>query len=224
MSNSSTGSVPLKILWQVALVAGLVVGAWVLGQILPLDKAAKSATGGSTSVSVKNQNISAPTQSSMEFYQLPRLRPTDPSAIEAINTKILTAQQEIILAARQVSATSILTNLKARSASGVSVITLLSPDGTVDFARGKLAAWLVENRLSGVYRDVINSASHIIVIDGKTLIFSDLPFSNRAYEPGDPKALQSASLGFVYIINDTTLASGIAKELKSRVLPQNKLL
>jgi phosphatidylserine/phosphatidylglycerophosphate/cardiolipin synthase-like enzyme len=160
----------------------------------------------------------------IQYFALPKVSAGAPSALEAINAKISSAQREVIVAARQIAATSILTNLKARETAGVEVITLLSPDVTVDFASSRLAVWMRKNQLTGVYQDIMSSASQMMVIDGRTVIISDLPFSQRAYEAPDEATARAAQLGFVYIIEDSTLATGLESELKARALAKNKML
>ena len=212
MPNNISSSLPIKILWQAVLFVGLVAGAWGVGQMLAVNKRQPAAP------------VQVVGKSSIQFFRIPRLSTTAPSAMEAINAKISSAQHQIIVAARQMAATSLYANLKERETAGVSVVTLFSPDATADFAASRSAAWLRQNKITGFYKDILPSTSHVIVIDNRTVIVSDVPFSQRFYEPVDEASAKGAALGFVYIIDDAVLAHGIAADLKTRTLQQNKLL
>jgi hypothetical protein len=214
MSNNTSSYLPIRLLWQVALFLGLVAGAWVLSSRLP---SAASGRGVST------PPAATATAPSIDIFALPRASGS-PSALQEISRRISQAESSVYIVARQVAATSLLTALKERAQAGVSTFTLLSPDTTVDFARGRLADWLRQNKISGVYKDISASVSHLIVIDERTVILSELPFSQRAYEPTDEASLRAATLGFVYIIEDATLASQLTRQLKQRLQVKNKLL
>lgn len=219
MADKSSSSVQFKLLWQGVLILALVAIVWVVAQALP-----GAQQSGLQGVNGKDKTqINVAVASSVRFYTLPRMG--DSSALQEINTRLAGAQKEVIIVARQLAATSLLTNLKARSAAGVKTLVLLSPDMTVDFGRSKLFEWLRDNQLKGVYRDVMNSSSHMIVIDSKTVIVSDLPLSQRAFEVADEAAARSTgALGFVYIIDDAQLATRLAEGLRQRALIQNKIL
>ncbi len=211
MPNNISSSLPIKILWQGLLVVGLVAGAWVVGQTLAASRKPAAA---------HEQVVE---KSTLQLFCVPRLSTASASAMDAINARISSAKSEIIIAARQIAASSLLNNLKQREAAGVSVVTLLSPDVTADFVNSRLAAWLRQNQVTGFYKDILTSVSHVIVIDERTVIVSDVPFSQRFYEP-DEKAASSAALGFVYIIDEADLGRKVAAELKERAMQQNKLL
>lgn len=205
-----------KLVWQAALLVALVAIAWVLAQGFPKSQ----ALGGQQDDAKAKVTVTAGAQ--VKMYRLPRVG--DSAAMQEINARIAAAQGEVIVAARQLAASSLLTNLKTRQAAGVKTLVLLSPDMTADFARSKLFEWIRDNQLKEVYRDAMTSASHIIVIDGKTLIVSDLPFSTRAYEAPDEAAAKNAAFGFVTIIDDERAATQAAQALRARALVQNKIL
>ena len=219
MPNGSSS--PFKLIWQIFLVFALVAVAWVLGQVLPAGlpglkgMAAPSAGQSKTSATERLAG-------NVRFYALPRVG--DSAALNDINTRVAAAQKEVIVVARQMAATSLLTNLKNRAQAGVSVVTLLSPDTTADFARSRLFQWMRDNQVRNVYRDVLTSASHIIVIDSQTIILSDLPFSQRSYEAANEAAAGASVIGFVYVIDDARAAAELASSLRARALTQNKIL
>lgn len=219
MAEKSSSSVQIKLLWQGVLILALVAIAWIVSQTLP---GMQSIVNQSDSSKSARPAVAIPAPS-VRFYTLPRMG--DSSALQEINNRLAGAQKEVIVSARQLAATSLLTNLKTRSAAGVKILILLSPDMTTDFGRSKLFEWIRDNQLKGVYRDVMNSASHMIIIDSKTVVISDLPFSQRAYEVADEAAARnSGALGFVYIIDDAQLATRLAEGLRQRALLQNKIL
>ena len=141
--------------------------------------------------------------------------------MEAVDARILSAKQEVIVATRALSAISILKNLLAKEAAGVPVFTLLSPDTLPAKAQSDLVAWMRQNRMTGVYQDAFVSGSYVIVIDESTVIISDLPFSQKSFESADPS---TAVRGFVTIIDNPALAKGMADDLKARILEKNKIL
>lgn len=213
----SSGTASFKLVWQAALVMALVAIAWILAQTLPgMQRLGHQAD------SQKTQAPGLLNPTAARFYPLPKVG--DAAALQEINTRVAAAQKEVIVAARQLAASSLLTNLKTRQAAGVKTLVLLSPDMTTDFARSKLFEWLRDNQLKNVYRDTMTSASHVIVIDGRTVIVSDLPLSQRAYEAPDETTAKTAALGFVYIIDDANLAAQMAEALRQRALVQNKIL
>jgi len=214
MANTPSGI--FKLLWQAFLVIALVAIAWVAGQLIPMR------LPGLASAAPAQDNPALSSAASVVSYQVPQRGQAQ--VLSQINARVAAAQKEIIVVARQIAATSLLTNLKQRSGAGVSVTTLLSPDTTNDFARSRLYSWMRENQFQNVYRDTLVSASHIIVIDSKTVILSDVPFSQRSYEAADQTAVQNGVLGFVYIIDDVALAQSLAATLRPRALPQNKIL
>lgn len=218
MSNNSSSS-PLKLVWQAVLLVALVAIAWVLGQALPKSEKLLSVVNPPDQPQ-SNTPIAPVPAANITFYKLPRSG--DPAPLADINNRIATAQKEVIVVARQIAATSILTNLKTRASAGVQVLTLLSPDTMTEFARGKLYQWMRDNQLQGVYRDVLTSASHLMVIDEKTVIISDLPFSQRSYEANEQSG--GAVVGFLYIIEDAKLGQSLAEVLRARALLQNKIL
>ena len=219
MSNNTSSSLLIRLVWQGAIVVGLIAGAWVISQILPL----KGKIAVPQQVAQVSTAPAVTSSTSIRSFQLPQVGNAGPSALEAINAKVASAKQEIIIAARQIAATSLLNNIKERKAAGVSIVTLLSADTANDFPNSRLALWLKKNSVTGIYRDILISASHVIVVDNSTVIVSDLPFSQKAYE-ADDATVRNAALGFVYIIEDETLAKNVAGALKSRALAENKIL
>ena len=227
MAGFSSSSV-FKLLWQAVLLLALVAAAWVLGQMLPgwktkiLTQIDKTSTLSSGESGKTGENPSKSENPNIYVYALPRTG--DSAALKQITDRVASAKKEVFIVARQLAATSILSAIKDRIAAGVTVTTLLSPDTTVDFPRSRLANWMRDNRISGVYRDVMNSASHLIIIDSKVVVISDLPFSQRAFAPADNTAASASALGFVYVIEDPRLASGLVESLRPRAQPQNKML
>lgn len=224
MTDNTSSSLPIKLLWQGALIVGLILGVWVLGRTLPLDDyfpALKEAVP-------DNRKVVTPTESSsvkIKACALPRMNPNDPSALRAIALRVSGARTEVLVAARSMTSITLWTALRERAQAGVNVTTLLSPEGTTNFTAGKLAQWLRQNGLSSVYKDALLSASNVIVIDEKTVILSDLPFSQRSFDPTEKEiSAGTVSLGFAYIIDSSELAKVVASTLRSRVNPSNKLL
>jgi len=144
--------------------------------------------------------------------------------MNAIHSKIALAKKEVILVVRQLTAMPILSAIKDKEAEGVPVFTLLSPDWAATQTGIDLIQWLRQNNITGVYKDTLVSGSYIIIIDERTVIISDLPFSQRVYEPADQASASAAAFGFVTVINDPALAHGMAGILKTRIVEQNKVL
>lgn len=211
MTHQTRGSVVFKLIWQICLLAGLVLAAWVVAQILPIKASA---------LNPENQVASKAT---VEVYPLPRLSENVASALDEIIKSVSGAKLQVLVVARRISSAGLLTAMSERKAAGVPVYTLLSPDTAKDFTRSSLAAWLKRNNLTDVYKDLLTSTSHIVIVDQKTVFISDLPFSEKSFE--SLKAEDNATvLGFAYKIEDSALAVELATALKQRIVRNNKLL
>jgi|GEM_PF-2183867 phosphatidylserine/phosphatidylglycerophosphate/cardiolipin synthase-like enzyme len=213
MSNQISSSLPINIFWRVLIFIGLILGAWVVEQqLVKLGKLPAAVS-------------SAPQKgaSAVQFVKLPRFG-QDSSVLDYINTQIASAKQEVLVAARVLNSASILKNLRDRETAGVPVFMLLSPDWLSTKTGTDVISVMQQSQMSGIYKDTMVSGSYIIIIDEKTVIISDLPFTKRAMEPSDEASIRASAWGYLTVIDDPAFAKGLAGSIKMRIQEQNKIL
>ncbi|MGA3006974.1 MAG: TrmB family transcriptional regulator sugar-binding domain-containing protein [Opitutaceae bacterium] len=98
---------------------------------------------------------------------------------------IKSAHHEILVAAREISSRRLLEALRAKTAAGVEVDFLLSPDA----GNQATLRWIAENHAGRVYIDSQPLADQLVVIDGNQVILTPLPFTADA-----PAGIQSSGL------------------------------
>jgi hypothetical protein len=225
MSENTSSSLPIKLLWQGALIVGLILGIWVLGRTLPLGEwfpALAQAVPASTTAPTEGVVPGAGPSGgpSVKLFALPQSGDVS-SALKAIAEEISKAKSEIYVTTRGMTSSALWTALSERAHNGLVVYTLLTPESTLNFAQSKLANWLNKNTVTNVYRDTTPSASNLIVIDGHLVIISDVPFSQKSFE-GTTNSVEST--GFAYMIDSPELGAGLVECIKAHVNPANKLL
>jgi hypothetical protein len=224
MANNQSNSTLIKLVWQTTLVVALILGAWVLGRTLPIDKWFPALQ---KEVPPAPEIISAPAVSTkIDAYALPRISEQTPSALSAIAKEITQANKEVLVCTRSITSALIWSALRDKAQTGVTVRTLISPENTNNFAQGKLAQWLRDNNMTAVYKDSLSCASNMVIIDEQTVVISDLPFSQKDFEliGEGPEALKASTLGVAYVIHSDTLARDLARMVRLRLVSGNKLL
>ncbi len=225
MDNNQSNSTLIKLVWQTTLVVALIFGAWVMGRTLPIDKWFPALQ---KEIPSAPEPVPAPVVSSIKIdaYALPRISDKTPSALNAIAHEITAANKEVLVCTRSMTSALLWSTLRDKAQAGVNVQTLITPENTNNFAQGKLAQWLRDNKMTAVYKDSLSCASNMIIIDEQTVVMSDLPFSQKDFEliGEGPEALKAATLGVAYVIHSPALAKDLARMVRLRLIPGNKLL